>query len=167
MKPGLFGGLCGQFARSGIERCRNGEDDLLGIEIAFSRNLPRAGQMPEISRRRFDRRYALDFRRRLPRQQSTGSIHAGVAQPALRRCRPVAWAPLRRGARANSPAAYDCFLSHGTARDAVGELSFLGEIYKGWQQRVALRRYPARSIAEWERRLPSHRTNHETRERSS
>src|SRR5262245_16791098 len=79
MEPGLFGGLCGQFARSRIERRRNREDDLLGIEIAFSPHLPPAGQMPEISRGSFDRRNALHLRRRLPRQQSTRSIHAAVA----------------------------------------------------------------------------------------
>src|SRR5215510_10929152 len=50
MDPGMFGGLCGQFARSRIERRRNREDDLLGIEIAFLRHLPPAGQMLEIAR---------------------------------------------------------------------------------------------------------------------
>src|SRR5215471_10630957 len=37
LEPRLSGGLCGQFARSRIKRGRNREDDLLGIEIAFSR----------------------------------------------------------------------------------------------------------------------------------
>src|SRR5215471_11811477 len=78
MDPGLFCSLCGQFARSRIERRRNREDDLFGIEIAVSRHLPYAGQMLEISRGSFDRRNAFHLRRRLPWQQRGRSIHAAV-----------------------------------------------------------------------------------------
>src|SRR4030095_1258681 len=133
MEPGLFGGLCGQFARSRIERRRNREDDLLGIEIAFSRHLPRTGEMPEISRGSFDRRNASHFRRRLPRQQSTRSIHAAVAQPALRRCDEA-----RRHFCAVTPRKFaggvrDFFIPWD-GEGAVWKLSFLCDIYKGWQQ---------------------------------
>src|SRR5215468_5190385 len=39
MESGLFRSLCGQFARSRIERRGDREDDLLGIETALSRHL--------------------------------------------------------------------------------------------------------------------------------
>src|SRR5262249_21408760 len=44
-----------EFSRGGIKRCRNGENDVFGIQIRFLRGVPRSREMLQISLRSFTR----------------------------------------------------------------------------------------------------------------
>ena len=83
-QPRLLASRGREFTRGRIERCRNGDGDLLLRQRCLGVGLlPGPAQVLQVTGAGREGRDALDLRRCIGRQQRRAPIHAGVAQPAL------------------------------------------------------------------------------------
>ena len=91
-QPGLLSGADGQRAGGFVKRGRDSNDNLLPADRGFGmRVIPRGSHLAKQQCRGIDRRYFFDFRRRAPRKNGRGTIHAGMAKPAFGRRHQASW----------------------------------------------------------------------------
>ena len=91
LQPRLAGRLDGQRAGHVVERRRHRQHDGLLLQAMLRRRpcaidvVPGLDQVPQVARRRLDRRDARHVGRGAPGQERRGAIDAGVAEPGLGR----------------------------------------------------------------------------------
>ena len=100
-------------------------------------DVERRGEMPQVRRRRVDRRHVRDFGRSAPRQDRRRAVRAAVRQPGLRAGDRAAPGSRRRAcARARRRRTGGCG-SHGSARLPCREVELARDVEKRRQQRRA------------------------------
>jgi hypothetical protein len=138
-QPGKARGLAGlgrQLARGGVERCRDGDGDVLlgkrGLGVGL---LPGAAQMLEIAGGSGQRRDAADFLGRIGGENAGAAIDAGVAEPALGAADQTDGRG--RAAAAGEFAGDEVAGRAGQAALGLGQLALVRQIEKGRQQGLA------------------------------
>ncbi len=142
-QSGLASGLERQLARGLVERCRDGQHDLLMLEsevlvVGRERGVPGVADVAQVGRRRPDRRDLLDLRRAAPGQDIGLAVDARVAEPALGAAdQPAGHAcPLDPGELADDPIGA---LVPGQVGRAGGQLVLAGQIEERGQHRPGRR----------------------------